>query len=125
MTDCPSTHTIDTGDWAEPEHCELPIEHNVDGSWHQAGWKGDDEELLVRWAPEIGETCHWPRPPYVGPSPELVKRMVAEILDPLHVWDKLPVRADTGSTVAFRKWAPIQPPDYSKIAEVDWGVGED
>jgi hypothetical protein len=112
-TACPSTHTIDTGDWAEPEQCELPLEHNVDGSWHQSTWDSDTESVNIRWAPEIGEKCFWP-PVRPGDDPlsfaqsQYYAHMLLERFHDQHVLvTNIPTEATIppeGTIVKWRKW---------------------
>lgn len=115
MTDCPSRYSIDTGDFAEPEVCSLPVEHNADDEpWHVGGYSSDGIDVTVRWRwdQDGGTTCYW-RPK--GSEPTSAEQRIfyaGRLLDRL--FPDMPLAAPvsvvasgTGQTVRWRQWAMI------------------
>jgi hypothetical protein len=114
--DCPSTYTFDTGDYAEPESCGLPVEHNADDEpWHVSEWEHDGERARLewRWDKETLVT-RWPPPKDALPS-ALIRRLyegllVTRALNENVLFKNVPtgeIPESHGVTVQWRKWGDL------------------
>lgn len=109
---CPATYWLDQGDYAEPDYCALPIEHNADDDpWHECSSETNNSQVTVRWRtvdkPDL--KCAWPPPKNAQPDPLLIKRFMSRLaLTPLDRITVCPPRV--GTRVKFRKWASISTP---------------
>src|SRR4051812_17412313 len=112
---CPSTWYFDQGDYAEPESCSLPIEHNADDEpWHLSEWESDGERARLEWRGDK-ETLvtRWPPPKDV--LPKALARLYAgmllrRIVDDNVLFTNVPtgeIPEPHGASVQWRKWGSL------------------
>jgi hypothetical protein len=99
-TSCPAWYYADSGDLADALECELPIEHNIDGTRHRAEYSDARATVTAEWEMEPAWRLPWPRP-YNPLSSEIIAAFTPLMVERIFRPSMLSRLDGSGKTIRF------------------------